>query len=255
MIRIFKREAEFEVWMLKEGRFELLATYPICRWSGKLGPKLREGDRQAPEGFYAIDTAQLRHIGRHPRAFNIGYPNALDRGHGHTGSYILVHGGCKSIGCFAMTDPLMDEVYALADQAIRQGQDHIQVQIFPFRMTDANLARHANSQWHDFWLNLKEGYDAFEATGVPPNIHVCNKRYVVAADHDQHAETHIAHDACRGEVPFITSTQPSRNARHAAVRTRIASSRLSRRASVSLAHTRAASHQPARTLAVAHRAH
>jgi hypothetical protein len=179
LIRIFKQESELELWMQKDGRFELFATYPICFWSGKLGPKLREGDRQAPEGLYAVDLSHIRPRGRLPRSLDIGFPNAFDRANARTGSYILLHGGCKSAGCFAMTDPVMNEIYSLSEQALRQGQDRIQVHVFPFRMTEANLAGHANSRWHGFWLNLKDAYDVFERTRIPPKVGICGKRYVV----------------------------------------------------------------------------
>ena len=180
MIRIFKQESELELWMQRDGRFELFATYPICFWSGRLGPKLREGDRQAPEGLYSVGLEQLYEKGRRPRSFDIGFPNAFDRAFARTGSYILVHGGCSSIGCFAMTNPVMDEIYALSERALREGQDRIEVHAFPFRMTDANLAVHAESPWLPFWLNLKEAYDAFERTRVPPRVGICDRRYIVA---------------------------------------------------------------------------
>jgi murein L,D-transpeptidase YafK len=180
MIRIFKAEFELELWLQKEGRFELFATYPICFWSGGLGPKLREGDRQAPEGIYWVGTEQLHLAGRHPRSLDLGYPNALDRAHARTGSYIRVHGGCKSIGCYAMTNPVIEEIFSLSEQALRQGQDRIQVQAFPFRMTEDNLKAVASRPWHGFWQNLKEAYDAFERTRVPPKVAVCDKRYVVS---------------------------------------------------------------------------
>jgi murein L,D-transpeptidase YafK len=179
MIRIFKRESELELWMLKDERFQLFATYPICYWSGQLGPKEREGDHQAPEGFYSVELNQLHVSGRHPRSFDIGFPNAFDRTLGRTGSFILVHGGCRSVGCFAMTDPVMEEIYMLVERALQGDQERIQVQVFPFRMTDANLAPFANSKWYNFWLNLKEGYDAFEQTRMPPSISSCQHKYVV----------------------------------------------------------------------------
>jgi murein L,D-transpeptidase YafK len=181
MIRVFKQESELELWMLKGDRFELFATYPICFWSGKLGPKLREGDRQAPEGFYSVSARQLHRKGRRPRSFDIGFPNALDRSFGRTGSYILVHGGCTSIGCFAMTDPAMAEIYALTERALQEGQQRIEVHAFPFRMTETSMAAHAESHWHDFWLSLKEGYDLFERTRLPPAVSVCAGKYVFAS--------------------------------------------------------------------------
>jgi len=180
MIRIFKAESELELWMRREERFELFATYPICYWSGTLGPKLHEGDKQAPEGLYAIGMRQLHRRGRWPRSLDLGFPNALDRAHARTGSYILVHGGCTSTGCYAMTNPVIDEIFGLSEQALRRGQERIPVHVFPFRMTQANLAAHADSAWHGFWLGLKDAYDIFERTRVPPRIDVCNKRYVVS---------------------------------------------------------------------------
>ena len=182
-IRIFKAEFELELWLRKGDRFELFATYPICYWSGTLGPKLHEGDKQAPEGFYAVGPNQIHRRGRWPRSLNIGYPNALDRAHARTGSLILVHGGCTSTGCFAMTNPVMAEIYTLAEQALQHGQDRIPIHVFPFRMTEANLATRipAHGEWRDFWLTLKAGYDLFESTRVPPKVGICNKQYAVSA--------------------------------------------------------------------------
>jgi murein L,D-transpeptidase YafK len=213
MIRIFKQESELELWIVNQGRFELFATYPICFWSGTLGPKLREGDRQAPEGLYSVGLEQLYEKGRRPRSFDIGFPNAFDRAFARTGSYIFVHGGCTSIGCFAMTNPVMDEIYALSERSLREGQDRIDVHVFPFRMTDANLAAHAENPWHAFWLNLKEAYDAFERTRVPPRVGVCDRRYLVGeggptsevvAPPDNGAPTAfgICEDAIAGIVPL-----------------------------------------------------
>jgi murein L,D-transpeptidase YafK len=193
MIRIFKSESELELWINTGQRFELFHTYRICNWSGTLGPKLHEGDRQAPEGFYSVSLAQIHRKGRWPRSLNIGFPNSLDRAVGRTGSLILVHGGCTSTGCYAMTNPVMEEIYGLAEQALRGGQERIPVHVFPFRMSDANMKAHADQQWHDFWLNLKEAYDRFEQARVPPKIDVCDKRYVVreASDGEGEVEAHL----------------------------------------------------------------
>lgn len=179
MMRIFKETSELEIWLEKGDRFHLFATYPICHWSGTLGPKLREGDKQTPEGFYAITARQLRHIGRWSRAINLGYPNAFDRAHKRDGSYILMHGGCSSVGCFAMTNPVMKEIHGLAKAAIGNGQRYVPMHVFPFRMTDAALAARADSPWHDFWLTLKDGYTSFERTGRPPRISLCRGAYHV----------------------------------------------------------------------------
>ena len=210
-IRIFKEESQLEVWMGHRDRYRLFATYPICFWSGELGPKQREGDRQAPEGFYTVRAGQMRQLGRHPRSFNIGFPNALDRSLGRTGSYILVHGGCRSIGCFAMTDRAMDEIYELADQALGNGQDEIQVQIFPFRLQDTDMVAHARSKWYDFWRNLKEGYDAFEQFRAPPSITACGGKYVVTS-RQMLGEGRDARPlpVCDGPVPALTAPPATR---------------------------------------------
>jgi len=179
MIRIFKEESELEIWMRRGTVFVHFATYPVCNWSGGLGPKLKEGDKQAPEGFYTITRRRLRHSGRWPRSLNLGFPNVLDRSLARTGSYILVHGGCTSVGCFAMTNSVIDEIYELTEAAIKGGQKNVPLHVLPFRMTKKNLKRHAGSPWIEFWKNLKQGYDSFERTHLPPQIDVCQDRYYV----------------------------------------------------------------------------
>jgi murein L,D-transpeptidase YafK len=223
LIRIFKGESELEIWIENDGRFELFATYPICLWSGTLGPKVREGDRQAPEGFYTVGAAQLRRSERHPHSLNIGFPNALDRSLGRTGSLILVHGGCSSIGCFAMTDAVMDEIYTLAEQALANGQPDIQMEIFPFRMGDEEMARHATSKWHAFWSNLKEGYDAFERTHLPPRVAACGGRYLFS---DQPALSNSEEEAAEAScqtTPTVAAWRAPAAPRH--IKRHMASSR------------------------------
>jgi murein L,D-transpeptidase YafK len=178
-LRIFKAEAELELWVRKGERFVLLDTYPVCHWTGSLGPKEKEGDKQSPEGFYSVTQRQARHTGRWRKALNLGFPNALDQRLLRTGSYILLHGGCSSTGCFAMTDPVIDEIHALVSAALRGGQERVHVNIFPFRMTAATLEAHKDHPWREFWGDLKAGYDAFERTRVPPRVAMCGKRYVV----------------------------------------------------------------------------
>jgi murein L,D-transpeptidase YafK len=177
LLRVFKASSELELWMRKGDAFVLFATYPICHWSGTLGPKLREGDRQTPEGFYTITSRQLHLAGRWPRSLNLGFPNVLDKAQARHGSFILVHGGCSSTGCFAMTNPVSDEIYSLTAAALRAGQEHVPVHVFPFRMTEENLAAHQQSDWQPFWRNLKDGYDRFETTRRPPRVSVCEGRY------------------------------------------------------------------------------
>jgi murein L,D-transpeptidase YafK len=182
LVRLFKEEAEFEVWKQDtSGRFALLKTYPICRWSGELGPKVKEGDRQAPEGFYTITPAQMNPNSHYYLAFNIGYPNAFDRAWGHTGSDLMVHGDCSSRGCYAMTDEQIGEIYALARESFFGGQRSFQVQAYPFHMTAANMARHRNNPNMPFWTMLKEGSDHFELTHLEPKVDICEKRYVFDA--------------------------------------------------------------------------
>jgi murein L,D-transpeptidase YafK len=180
-MRIFKREFELELWMMRDGRFHRFATYPICKWSGELGPKIKTGDRQAPEGFYTVDAKALNPNSAWHRSFNLGFPNTFDRAHGRTGSFLMVHGGCGSIGCYAMTNPVIDEIWRLVTGALNKGQPRFQVQVFPFRMTERNLARHEGSPLAPFWASLKPGYDLFEASQVPPKVTVCGKRYAFAA--------------------------------------------------------------------------
>jgi murein L,D-transpeptidase YafK len=194
-IRIFKLEFELELWMKRGDRFERFAIYPICRWSGGLGPKLREGDWQAPEGFYTVDAKALNPHSRWHRAFNLGFPNAFDRTHERTGSYLMVHGGCSSIGCFAMTDAVIDEIWRLVSAALKRGQRRFHVHIFPFRMTEEGLAQRRHALWAAFWRELKPGYDAFEATRLPPRISVCRGRYAVSPTSDTDGGTPID-DTC-----------------------------------------------------------
>lgn len=179
-LRIFKREFELELWVQRDGTFRHFATYPICRWSGKLGPKLATGDHQAPEGFYTVDAQQLNPNSRWHRSFNLGFPNAFDKAHARTGSFLMVHGGCSSVGCYAMTDKAIDEIWRIVTAALEAGQPRFQVQVFPFRMTDAHLAYYGDRPDAAFWRNLKEGYDLFEQRKVPPRTSVCDRSYSFA---------------------------------------------------------------------------
>jgi murein L,D-transpeptidase YafK len=179
-LRLFKATSELELWMLKDNAFVLLDTYPVCHWTGTLGPKIHEGDKQSPEGFYGVTYRQTRLVGRWRKAFNIGYPNRLDQINKRTGSYILMHGGCSSTGCFAMTDQVQREIFSLVEAALRHGQKRVDVQIFPFRMTAENMEAHKDSIWASFWSDLKAGYDSFERTRLPPRIAICSQRYNVS---------------------------------------------------------------------------
>jgi len=179
MVRIFKTENVVEVWKATHtGRYDLLKEYEICKWSGKLGPKFAEGDRQAPEGFYIINPWQMNPKSSYHLAFNLGFPNAYDKAHGRTGTHLMVHGACSSAGCYSMTDDRIEEIFALAREAFEGGQESFQVQAYPFKMTPQNLAEHQNDTNFEFWKMLKEGYDHFEITRVPPKVDVCDRRYV-----------------------------------------------------------------------------
>jgi murein L,D-transpeptidase YafK len=183
LVRIFKAESELEVWKQKDdGHYYHFKTYPICAYSGGLGPKVKQGDRQAPEGFYLIDRDLMNPRSKYHLAFNTGFPNAYDRALGRTGSNLMVHGDCTSSGCYAMTDAVIEELYIIAREALAGGQDSFQLHAFPFRMTAANLAAHRKEDWYEFWANLKEGYDYFETTRLAPSLAVCGKRYIVNAD-------------------------------------------------------------------------
>ena len=179
-IRIFKESKEFEVWVQKNNQYEYFKTYPIYNYGpGKLGPKLKEGDWQAPEGFYSITPQSMNPKSQYHLSFNLGFPNQYDRSNGRTGSNVLIHGDKCSIGCFAMTDPVIEEIYTLAAGAFNNGQKTIPVHIFPFRFTEDKVNEHKTSIWAEFWNTLKNGYDYFETTHIPPTVMVKDKKYVL----------------------------------------------------------------------------
>ena len=183
VVRLFKQESELEVWKQdRTGRFALLKTYPICRWSGDLGPKVKEGDRQAPEGFYSIGPGQMNPNSGYYLSFNTGFPNAYDRAWGRTGAQLMVHGDCSSRGCYAMTDEQISEIYSLGRESFFGGQTAFQLQAYPFRMTPQNFARHRSNPNMAFWKMLKEGNDAFEVTKQEVKVNFCEKKYVFDAE-------------------------------------------------------------------------
>ncbi len=197
LIRAFKKEAELEIWKLDHhGEYVHLKTYPMCRWSGQLGPKTREGDRQVPEGFYTITPGQMNPNSAYYLSFNVGYPNAFDHAHGFTGGAIMVHGICSSAGCFSMTDEQIEEIYAIAREAFGGGQRAIQMQSLPFRMTAANLAKHRFDPNMRFWKQLKEGSDQFEVSRQETKVSVCGKQYVFGATPANPAASVDADEAC-----------------------------------------------------------
>src|SRR6201985_3768166 len=181
IVRVFKEGAELEVWKQDTtGRFQILKLYPICRWSGDLGPKLQEGDRQAPEGVYTITPELMHPNSNFYLAINVGYPNSFDKANKRDGSLLMIHGDCSSSGCYAMTDEQISEIYSLARDALL-GRPSFQVQAYPFRLTPANLARHRDSPNLDFWKMLKIGNDHVETPHLEPRVDVCDRRYVFDA--------------------------------------------------------------------------
>lgn len=210
-VRIFKEESELEIWKLRDdGHYYHFKTYPVCNWSGELGPKLAQGDKQAPEGFYSIHRSQMNPNSSFHLAFNIGYPNNYDRAHGRTGSALMVHGKCRSAGCYAMTDALIEEIYALARDQYSDTNEAFQVHAFPFRMTDANMARHKGSKWYPFWATLKEGYDYFETSRQTPPVAVCERKYHVNVKPAKNGITRIDPEArCPAfERPEVVAFKP-----------------------------------------------
>lgn len=207
LIRAYKKESELEIWKMRpDGTYVHLKTFPMCRWSGQLGPKIREGDRQAPEGFYSITPAQMNPNSAYYLSFNVGYPNALDRALGHSGGSIMVHGACSSAGCFSMTDQQIAEIYAIARTSFSGGQRSIQMQSYPFRMTAENLAKHRLDPNMPFWKQLKDGNDHFEVGLKEPRVAFCGRRYVFnAAPADNRAMT--ADTAC---PPLKTDPETAR---------------------------------------------
>ncbi|WP_018235451.1 murein L,D-transpeptidase family protein [Ensifer sp. BR816] len=179
LLRIFKEEGTLEVWKANaSSRFQLLKSYKICAWSGKLGPKVKEGDRQAPEGFYPLYPHQMNPNSNYYLAINTGFPNAYDKANGRYGTHLMIHGACSSSGCYSMTDEQIIEIFALARDAFKGGQEFVQLQAFPYRMTAENMARHRDNPNIEFWKMLKVGYDQFEVTKRPPQVNVCEKKYV-----------------------------------------------------------------------------
>jgi murein L,D-transpeptidase YafK len=212
LVRIFKEEAELEVWKQDiTGRFQILKTYPICRWSGDLGPKLYEGDRQAPEGFYTVTPELMNPNSSFHLAINTGYPNSFDKANNRDGSLLMIHGDCLSSGCFAMTDEQISEIYSLARDSLL-GRPSFQVQAYPFRLTPANLARHRNNPNLAFWKMLKIGNDHFEATHLEPRVAVCNRRYVFDAQPPPNSPNPLVFNPT-GECPaFVVNPKIARRA-------------------------------------------
>jgi murein L,D-transpeptidase YafK len=213
LLRIFKEEAELEVWKQDTtGHFQILKVYPICRWSGDLGPKLHEGDRQAPEGFYMITPGQMNPNSNYYLAINIGFPNAFDKANDRDGSFLMIHGDCSSIGCYAMTDEQIAEIYSLARDSLTVGHLSFQVQAYPFRMTPMNMARHRTNPHMAFWEMLKIGNDHFEATHLEPHVDMCDRRYVFDAQNPPKSSKPLVLDPVGGCPAFVVNAKFARPA-------------------------------------------
>ena len=167
-IRIIKEEAVLELWIQNHTDvWKCLACYPIAGMSGTIGPKTKEGDKQAPEGFYRIYPQQMNPLSKYHLGMNIGYPNAYDRERERTGSFIMIHGGTSSQGCFAMTDDTIEKLYILVHEALAAGAPYIPVQIYPFRMTPQRMNEERTHPHFSFWQHLQEGYLFTEQNSAP----------------------------------------------------------------------------------------
>jgi murein L,D-transpeptidase YafK len=180
-IRVFKEERLLEIWLQGNSSYQLFKTYQICNYSGDLGPKVKEGDRQSPEGFYKVDKAALNPNSSYHLSFNLGFPNAYDQAHSRTGSFLMIHGDCVSVGCYAMTNEGIEEIYLITEAALNAGQAHVPVHAFPFKMTSERLYQEREAAWFEYWENLKVGYDFFEQGYVPPAVSVTDQEYVFGA--------------------------------------------------------------------------
>jgi len=213
ILRVFKEEAELEVWKQDTtGLYQLLKVYPICRWSGDLGPKVHEGDRQAPEGFYQITPGLMNPNSDYYLAINIGFPNAYDKANDRDGTFLMIHGDCSSSGCYAMTDEQIGEIYSLARESFLGGQPSFQIQAYPFRLTPANLARHRTNPNIAFWKMLKIGNDHFEATHLQPKVEVCNRRYVFDAQPPSNSTNPLVFDPAGRCPAFVVNPKIARAA-------------------------------------------
>ena len=178
-LQIFKEERVLELYGKVGNDYRLLDSYRICNFSGGLGPKRHQGDFKSPEGFYSVGLSQLKPNSRFYRAINVGFPNEYDRQQGYEGKYLMIHGNCVSVGCYAMTDAYIEDIYHYVEAALRNGQPRVEVSIYPFRMTDSNMQRHRYSVYFKFWQELQPGYTQFLQTHQPPAVSVVDGKYVL----------------------------------------------------------------------------
>ncbi len=189
-IRVYKQTSEMELWVQQGPRYVLFKTHGICRWSGVLGPKFYEGDRQSPEGLYRITTSDLIVNRRWDRAMNINYPNSFDNLNSRGGSGILIHGGCGSIGCFAIQNENVEDVFGAVRAALKGGQAYVPVLTLPFRFTALAPEKEDTLHMSEFWADLRRADLLFERDKVPPAAWICDGRYYFAdrrGDRHRHA--------------------------------------------------------------------
>lgn len=172
--------AQLEAWMLPKGaqEYRLFKTYPIVAWGGALGPKLKEGDGQSPEGFYSIVPEALNPLSQFHLSMNLGFPNPYDKNLERTGSFVMIHGGSQSGGCFVFSFPDDEELYVLAEAALMRCAGEVPVAVFPFPLSESHLKQSADLPWVSFWENLAEGYRLFEGLHRPPKVGVSEGRYL-----------------------------------------------------------------------------
>ncbi len=186
-IRIYKNTSRMELWVQQGARYALFKTYGICRWAGGLGPKMHEGDNQSPEGLYHISSEDLIVNPRWHRAMNINYPNRFDVMNGRGGSGILIHGKCASVGCFAIQDANVEEVYDAVRAALHNGQARIPVLALPFSFAKYAPAVEDTAKMNDFWSDLRRADILFDRDRLPPTAYVCDGRYYFA---DRRGDSH-----------------------------------------------------------------
>lgn len=178
-LRLFKQEDILEIWVLKDGKFDLFKEYNIEYYSGGLGTKKKQGDAKSPEGFYTVYPYSLNPSSSYHLSFNIGYPNAYEKHRGYTGGNIMIHGSNVSIGCYAMTDERIEEIYTILHKAFENGAKSVKVHIFPFKMTEDNMKKYSSHNSISFWKELVEGYEYFEKNKLPPEIKVIKGMYTI----------------------------------------------------------------------------
>jgi L,D-transpeptidase catalytic domain len=181
LLRVFKDTKVLQVWAgsKKGGELKLVTRYKICAASGVPGPKRSSGDGQVPEGFYHLDY--YKNHSDYFLAMRVSYPNKADKikARGNPGSAIMIHGSCASIGCLAMSDDRIQELWVMS-HSMKKAKRRVYVHIFPSEDLERMLTTLGLSkELKEFWVNLKQGFDAFEATKRLPRISIDGKgRYI-----------------------------------------------------------------------------